>query len=213
MPIRETAKRTSQMRTKTAKTSANAAKQKKDAPKKVVAKKAKAQVKKAKPKKVDLVYSKPESVFEAWVKTSPLDAHPENTVVTYKVRKSAERLTWDEVIDGIYGEFEASVPSRYYPKAEVYRVFVIDGDGRFPVVAEDDEDEIARLKKSKEYVKFLVLPNAKYVVSNEFRLFSKMLDLGLATEEDGFDHEKMRELIETVRQFQLEEPWEDGEGV
>lgn len=162
------------------------------------AKKAVKETKEAKP----TVEKKPSScTFVAYIKTSPVDSNHRSNEITVTVEKDEEHMLWDDVECAVFDVMEKMFPMEYYPKAEVHEVFILDHDDkakRYPVVRENDEEAIRGLEKSREYEKFLVLPEATYSLSPEYRLFLELNDLGLIKDGTEFDIEKMRKLLETA---------------
>lgn len=147
---------------------------------------------------------RPSSTFVATIKTSPFDCHPELNEVTAVLDRDETELLWDDVVDAVYAAMDKGFPMDCYPKAEIHEVFILDRDDkakRYPVVRSNDADKIGELEKSKGYEKFLELPEAMYSLTPEYALFLRMQDEGLVSEGTAFDGDKMRRLLDNVKDY------------
>lgn len=147
---------------------------------------------------------RPCCTFVATIKTSPLDCRPELNEVTVALDMDETELLWDDVVDAVYAAMDKDFPMDCYPKAEIHEVFIIDRDDkakRYPVVRSNDADKIGELEKSKVYEKFLELPEAIYSLTPEYALFLRMRNEGLVSKETAFDGDKMRRLLDNVKDY------------
>lgn len=172
--------------------------------KKTTAKKSAKKTEAKKATKCKKTPKRPSCTFVATIKTSPLDCHPELNEVTVTLDSDETELLWDDVVDAVYATMDKDFPMDCYPKAEIHEVFILDRDDkekRYPVVRSDDADKIGEIEKSKGYEKFLELPEAMYSLTPEYALFLRMQNEGLVSEGIAFDGEKMRRLLDNVKDY------------
>lgn len=107
------------------------------------------------------------------------------------------RLTFDHVLEAAYSELESRFPERYYPEGSIGDVKILHEGKWYPVVSEGDYEGIERLKKDPSLKMFLMLPDATYSISDEYRMYEKMCELGLIDPAKApFDADKMKSLID-----------------
>lgn len=130
---------------------------------------------------------------------------PSNTdKVEFSVKPLPEEdghLTFDHVEDVAYEMIEKLYPEEYYPKATIDGFMFIKNDaGEWcPVVREGDNDGISLLKKSKEYNAFLILPEATYSLSPEYKLYIELVNGGMIdANKTPFDYDSMKKIVESI---------------
>jgi len=110
-------------------------------------------------------------------------------------------MTYDYVEFAAMDEMETKYPNEYYPKSEIdgYILIKDDADEWYPIVSDGDKEGIKSLKKSNEYNKFLILPDATYSLSPEYLLYMSMVKNGIIDEKKvSYDHDKMHSLLEEI---------------
>lgn len=121
-------------------------------------------------------------------------------VFDVELNKDVASLTYDEVeaaicdaVDKKHGysneSFEDEAPY------EIASIVVNEGDESYPVLCEDDDT--SELMHSKVYDKFLVLPWAIYELTPECKLWMKMKEMHLISEDASFDFDKYHKLVES----------------
>lgn len=148
------------------------------------------------------LYMKNKSIFSAVVK---FDGNTEE-VFDVEINKPECKLTYDEVVDAIddaivnkYPEYEICpdcIDDDYECPYEIVDIVINDGEESYPVIAEDDDD--SELKKSKAFTKYLVLPYATYSLTPECKLWMKLKENGIISEDEPFDYEKYHKMVEDV---------------
>ena len=130
----------------------------------------------------------------------------EEVTVDIELDKDIDHLTYDEVEDAIYTktikEHGISEPDVYdnddYDDADfchIINIVINEKDGEsYPVISESMDD--SKLKSSKTYSKFLVLPDALYSLSPECKLFMQLKEQGIIDEDAAFDYDKYHKILE-----------------
>lgn len=135
--------------------------------------------------------------FSAVVKT-PLE---DETVVTVELDKSVEDdLTYDEVIDAVYNKCqdETCLDPDYDDGVEIIDLVINDEDGNsYPVVSESMDS--TELKESMVYDKFLVLPDARYELTPEAKLWMAMKESGIVDKDSPFDFEAYHSILKKTQ--------------
>lgn len=111
--------------------------------------------------------------------------------------KAKENLSYDDVLDAISELVEKDYPQEYFPKLEVdYSTLVIyDGGGAYPVFAESEAEKMADELKG-HFKKFLVLPECTYSLSEEYRLYERLVRGGMIDPDaTPFDFERMKAVL------------------
>lgn len=117
-----------------------------------------------------------------------------------ELSKPIEELAYDDVefafydaVDSKYG-FKPEDFEDDDPPYKVISIVVNDGDESYPVLSESDDD--SEIKSSNVYSKYLVLPWAKYGLTPEAKLWMKMKDMHMVSEDEPFDFNKYHALVE-----------------
>lgn len=108
------------------------------------------------------------------------------------------RMTYDHVEMSAMDEMDTRYPHDYYPKCRIDGFIMIkdDNGGWSPVVSESDTNSINDLKKSHEYDRFLVLPDAVYSLTPEFKLYLSMVKNGTIDENKvEYDYDVMHRIL------------------
>ena len=109
-------------------------------------------------------------------------------------------LTYDEVeqaalneIDKMF-DFTIDDYEDNYDLVSIDIIMIHDDDGTFPVISEDrDPREVAN---ENGVDKVLILPWATYSLTAEAKLWMKMKELGIISENSEFDYDKYHKLLE-----------------
>ena len=149
------------------------------------------------------------SKFVAYIKTSPVDEHPENHTIYFTIKKSVDEILFDEVEEAVYSQMDKSFPEQYYPSADISDIFIFDSDNvarKYPVVCEDDKYNIDKLQekmksKKADFNKFLVLPSARYTLTAESAVYMLLKELGYIDEYEEFKIEDMKKIVDKVREY------------
>lgn len=140
--------------------------------------------------------------FKANVKLGP--GKSEVVTFTVNLKKSDGRLTYDHVEFAAYDEIDKIYPKEYFPKTDIDGFILIHDDwGDWsPVVSESNMYAIEELRKSHDYNRFLVLPDAHYSLTPEFSLYHKMVESKLIDEHlVPFDYEKMHKIMKMASEY------------
>jgi hypothetical protein len=149
------------------------------------------------------------SKFVAYIKTSPVDEHPENHAICFTIKKSVDDILFDEVEEAVYFQMDKSFPEQYYPSADISDIFIFDSDNdtkKYPVLCEDDKAKIDELQakmklKNADFDKFLVLPSAIYTLTAESAVYMLLKDMGYIDEYEEFKIEDMKKIVDKVREY------------
>lgn len=120
------------------------------------------------------------------------DEHDE--VIEVELSKPEEELTFDEVEDAV----QTTVDKRYGYNLDycienddwpytIEEIRVIAEDGIWRAVSESDEDTIEKLKADREEKKFLVMPDAHYSLTPEYRMYLDLVKCGIISESTPFE--------------------------
>lgn len=120
-----------------------------------------------------------------------------------ELSKPVEELTYDEVDDAVcqavdekYGYTAKDFEDEDYVPYNVIDIVVNEDGESYPVVPEDAD--IEKLKAELDVKKFLVLPWAKYALTPECKLWMKMKETHIISEDEPFDYMKYHKLVETI---------------
>lgn len=129
----------------------------------------------------------------------------DEVTIDVELDKDIDHLTYDEVEMAISKKIE----DKYgYPKEDadieddsafpnIIDIVVNDVDGEsYPVISESMDD--TKLKKSKSFTKYLVLPDAHYQLTPECKLWLELQKNGIIDEDDEFDFDKCHALLENM---------------
>ena len=115
--------------------------------------------------------------------------------------KDEGHLTYDHVEFAAMDEMDVKYPHDYYPKCERDGCILIkNDDGEWsPIVSKGDKDGIKKLRKSKEYDRFLVLPEATYSIAPEFALYMSMMKNGMIDQSKvEYNYNKMHQMLQSL---------------
>lgn len=138
----------------------------------------------------------------------PYDYDYDYNEVTVDVEfdKDEEHLTYDEVVDAVYYKVDKMFGYKSYEDEEEYEFeredyptivsLVINADDgeSYPVISESMDD--SELKKDKAFSKYLVLPDAKYYLTPECKLWMELKKEGILDEDAPFEFEKFHKILE-----------------
>ena len=138
----------------------------------------------------------------------PYDYDYDYNEVTVDVEfdKDEEHLTYDEVVDAVYDTVDKVFSCRSYEDEEEYEFeredyptivsLVINADDgeSYPVISESMDD--SELKKDKAFSKYLVLPEARYYLTPECKLWMELKKEGILDEDAPFEFEKFHKMLE-----------------
>lgn len=108
-------------------------------------------------------------------------------------------LTYDYVEFAAMDEMDIKYPHDYYPKSDIDGYILIKNDvgGWSPIISEGDKDGIKDLQKSKEYDRFLILPEATYSIAPEYALYMSMVENGMIDQNKvKYDYAKMHQMLQ-----------------
>ena len=120
--------------------------------------------------------------------------------------KDEEHLTYDEVVDAVYYKVDKMFGYKSYEDEEEYEFeredyptiisLVINADDgeSYPVISESMDD--SELKKDKAFSKYLVLPEARYYLTPECKLWMELKKEGILDEDAPFEFEKFHKMLE-----------------
>ena len=138
----------------------------------------------------------------------PYDYDYDYNEVTVDVEfdKDEENLTYDEVVDAVYYKVDKMFGYKSYEDEEEYEFeredyptivsLVINADDgeSYPVISESMDD--SELKKDKAFSKYLVLPEARYSLTPECKLWMELKKEGILDEDAPFEFEKFQKMLE-----------------
>ena len=138
----------------------------------------------------------------------PYDYDYDYNEVTVDVEfdKDEEHLTYDEVVDAVYYKVDKMFSYKSYTDEEEYEFeredyptivsLVINADDgeSYPVISESMDD--SELKKDKAFSKYLVLPEARYYLTPECKLWMELKKEGILDEDAPFEFEKLHKMLE-----------------
>ena len=136
---------------------------------------------------------------------------PNNSVcsevtVDVELDKDEEHLTYDEVEDAVYDKIDKMLGYQSYGDEEEYEferedyptivslVINTDDGESYPVISESMDD--SELKKDKAFSKYLVLPEARYSLTPECKLWMELKKEGILDEDAPFEFEKFHKMLE-----------------
>lgn len=134
--------------------------------------------------------------FTCYGKSSPLAE--EEFCGKFAIEKGIEKLTYDEVENEALERLLQKFPENYYPASEVSRLTVEDEDGVECPVAPETEKDIAK-KYPKQ--KVLVLPHARYALTDESLLWMALRNEGYVGEDDEMDLASMKNILNYMRDY------------
>ena len=126
-----------------------------------------------------------------------IDVELDKDTIDVELDKDEEHLTYDEVEDAIVQEALKkycydNLDDEDYP---YILDLVINKDGEsYPVVSESMDD--SKLRASKEYTKYLVIPEAQYELTPEAKLCMQLKHEGIIDADAPFDFEKYHSILE-----------------
>ena len=136
----------------------------------------------------------------------PDDYGCSEVTVDVEFDKDEEHLTYDEVVDAVYYKVDKMFGYKSYEDEEEYEFeredyptivsLVINADDgeSYPVISESMDD--SELKKDKAFSKYLVLPEARYSLTPECKLWMELKKEGILDEDAPFEFEKFHTLLE-----------------
>lgn len=107
-----------------------------------------------------------------------------------------EDLVWDDVEDALLKAVERDISIEVAENAEILEINIVKDRNKYPVISESqskDKKLIDRLSKDAD--KILILPEYKYSITPEYKLWLKLFEQGIVNEDDKFDFNKMTELL------------------
>ena len=136
----------------------------------------------------------------------PYDYDYNEVTVDVEFDKDEEHLTYDEVVDAVYYKVDKMFSYKSYTDEEEYEFeredyptiisLVINADDgeSYPVISESMDD--SELKKDKAFSKYLVLPEARYYLTPECKLWMELKKEGILDEDAPFEFEKLHKMLE-----------------
>ena len=137
----------------------------------------------------------------------PDDYGCSEVTVDVEFDKDEEHLTYDEVVDTVYDTVDKVFSCRSYEDDEeeyeferedyptiVSLVINADDGESYPVISESMDDN--ELKKDKAFSKYLVLPEARYSLTPECKLWMELKKEGILDEDAPFEFEKFHKMLE-----------------
>ena len=138
----------------------------------------------------------------------PYDYDYDYNEVTVDVEfdKDEEHLTYDEVVDAVYYKVDKMFGYKSYEDEEEYEFeredyptiisLVINADDgeSYPVISESMDD--SELKKDNAFSKYLVLPEARYYLTPECKLWMELKKEGILDKDAPFEFEKFHKMLE-----------------
>ncbi len=114
--------------------------------------------------------------------------------------KKETDLLMDDVHDKMYDALDSVIGYDTCPDASALEIFIKKGKAWYPVVDEDNKKKMEELKKSKAYKKFLILPWARYSLSEKGIAIKTLTDSGLFTFEqlESMPKEKLKNLVDNL---------------
>ena len=139
------------------------------------------------------------SSFSAMVKDPSSD---QEIPIDVELDKDEYSLTYDEVEAAIYQKLKEDHGIDYYDSCidnedapSIIDIVINSDDGnQYPVISESMDD--AELKKSHAFEKYLVLPDARYSLTPECKLWMSLQKRGIIDANEPFDFETYHELLE-----------------
>lgn len=115
------------------------------------------------------------------------DGH--NETVEVELEKEDIELTYDEVLNAVFDlvdtRYGYDINDEDVPYSIVDIQVIVD-DGVFPVVSESETEKLKSLRADKNVSKFLVLPDAVYSISPQYKAFISMKENGLLKDDVEF---------------------------
>ena len=146
------------------------------------------------------------TLFSAVVEL-PDDYNHSEVTVDVEFDKDEEHLTYDEVVDAVYKTVDKVFSCRSYEDNEeeyeferedyptiVSLVINADDGESYPVISESMDD--SELKKDNAFSKYLVLPEARYYLTPECKLWMELKKEGIISKDEPFEFEKFHKIIE-----------------
>lgn len=136
----------------------------------------------------------------------PYDYDYNEVTVDVEFDKDEEHLTYDEVVDAVYHKVDKMFGYKSYEDEEEYEFeredyptivsLVINADDgeSYPVISESMDD--SELKKDKAFSQYLVLPEARYYLTPECKLWMELKKEGILGEDAPFEFEKFHKMLE-----------------
>ena len=136
----------------------------------------------------------------------PDDYDRSEVTVDVEFDKDEEHLTYDEVEDAVYDKIDKMLGYQSYGDEEEYEfkredyptiisLVINANDGEsYPVISESMDD--SELKKDKAFSKYLVLPEARYSLTPECKLWMELKKEGILDEDAPFEFEKFHKMLE-----------------
>lgn len=120
--------------------------------------------------------------------------------VDVELDKGIGELTYDDVIDAIYDKLDDTYGiyddnnTDDNDEITIGDIVINETDGEsYPVISESMDD--SKLRASKVFTKYLVLPNARYTLTKEAKLWMELKKNGLIDEDTPFDFNRFHDLI------------------
>lgn len=136
----------------------------------------------------------------------PQSYDQDEITIDVELDKDEEHLTYDEVEDAIYKKVDElyhympeSIDDLYesYDEDEewpsIVNIVINTDDGSYPVISESMDD--SELKNDKTFIKYLVLPDARYSLTPEAKLWMDLKKNGIIDEDAEFDFEKYHKMV------------------
>ena len=136
----------------------------------------------------------------------PDDYGCSEVTVDVEFDKDEEHLTYDEVVDAVYYKVDKMFGYKSYTDEEEYEferedyptivslVINTDDGESYPVISESMDD--SELKKDKAFSKYLVLPEARYSLTPECKLWMELKKEGILDKDTPFEFEKFHKMLE-----------------
>ena len=117
--------------------------------------------------------------------------------IRFEIETESEcELTYDDVEFALMDECDKFFPNFDY---KVDSIFLIKDNEKFPVVVEEDNEQIQRIKKLK-YKKYLVLPYARYSISDEYKLYMSLCKSNILDPNNNiFNFDEMHTILENLK--------------
>lgn len=137
----------------------------------------------------------------------PDDYDCSEVTVDVELDKDEEHLTYDEVENAVYDKVDKMFGHQPYGDEEdeyeferedyptiVNLVINADDGESYPVISESMDD--SELKKDKAFSKYLVLPEARYSLTPECKLWMELKEEGILSEAAPFEFKKFHRMLE-----------------
>lgn len=132
--------------------------------------------------------------FKVQIKSSPVEKEENARVFEYEISKNVEDLTFDEVEFIALDYMDDVYPEKYYPAVKLGQIYVFNEDDKkwYPVCVEDSE-------MPKDYEKVLVLPYARYDLTEECRLWYALKEQNIIDQDEEFNYDSMHSILTSLK--------------